>query len=294
MNINSTVCTSCGACSKECPTFAVKKSESGFFIEREQCIECGHCAAVCPVQAVEGCIARPRREHLPKPADMLEFLLNKRSVRTYKAGQIREKDLALITASAMSAATASNTMDWQLHMFSGDILEQLRRAMLNLFVKNSRLVKAALTNPLFRLIGRLTAARPYVIRKKTADTFDGYLKEIGEGRDPLLFGAPQLMVLTSPKHTAAYGPANCAIAASQMIETAFTLGIGSCMVGFAENMINLFPKIKKMTGIDRKQKVFLVFTLGYSDVSFRAGPIREFPVFLNGSEYTEHKKQLKI
>ncbi|MBN1647473.1 MAG: nitroreductase family protein [Spirochaetales bacterium] len=286
MNINRDVCTKCGNCLEECPTFAIAEDKTGLHIDPEKCIACAHCAAVCPAGAVEGCRIRKRCEVKPDTADFLDFMRNKRSVRRYSDSPVSEEDMATIVASAMSAATASNTMDWQLYMYTGEKLAGLRRAMLSVFVRLGRIVRLVLTSPVLRLIARATPARPYVLRKRTAQTFDGYLDEIRNGRDPLLFDAPLLMVLTSPKHNKNYGPVNCAIAGTQMMETALTLGIGSCMVGFAEYILNLFPGIKKKAGIPRRQKVFLVFTLGHTAVRFLANPIRDYPVLLNNRKFS--------
>lgn len=284
MNIDTIKCTLCGECQKECPTRAVKKMESTMFIDMDMCISCGHCAAVCKFDAVNGQKLSPHKKTEIKPADLKQFLQNKRSVRRYKNKKISDKELVQIASSAVSAATATNTMDWQLYIFSGEKLEHLRNDMLGRFSRFEGLIKFALKFPLSRLFAARSAARPYVLRKGTVETFDGFSHDISNGKDPLLFDAPAIMVLTAPSWSKNFGPANCTIAGSQMMEMAFSMGIGSCMIGFAEFILNMFPSARKKAGIAKKQKVHLVFTLGYPDVEFFHNPLRDFQVLLNGEK----------
>lgn len=284
MKINTEKCTLCGECLKECPTRAVKKNKSGLFIDPDMCILCGHCAAVCKFGAVSGQKLFPHEKASIQPQELLKFLQNKRSVRRYSGRQIAEEQLVRIASSAVSAATATNTMDWQLYIYTGDRLEQLRSEMLSRFYKFRGIVSFALKFPPVRLFGLKSAARPYLLKKGTGETFRAFITDIENGKDPLLFSAPAMMVLTSPSWSGDFGPANCTIAGSQMMEMAFSMGIGSCMIGFAEFILNMFPSVRKKAGIPRSQQVRLVFTLGYPDVEFFYNPVRDFQILLNGEK----------
>lgn len=286
ITINQKLCSKCGECKAECPTFAVKQKNTDFYIDNTKCIKCGHCAAVCAFSAVDGVVTK--KHFIPEinAKELQQFLQNKRSTRRYTEKGIPVNDLKEIAAAASSAATASNTMDWQLNMYTGPLLKKMRAMMLQKFDKHYGLVKFVLTNPLMRLISRKTALRPYVMKTGTAETFSEYVQAVRKGNDPVLFNAPALFVLSCPKNSKHYGMANCSIAGSQMMEMAASMGFGSCMVGFAEFLLNLFPKIKKTSGISKKNKIFLVFTLGYPDVKYFGNPIRDFKVFHNAEKIT--------
>ena len=284
MEINTEKCTLCGECFKECPTKAVKKENGRFFIDPDMCIICGHCAAVCRFNAVNGQKLSPHVNSKIKPGEMLQFLQNKRSVRRYTDRLVTREELVKIASSAISAATATNTMDWKLYIFTGSRLEQLRKKILGMFLKFSGIIRFALKFPLTRLFTSKSPARPYVMKKGSYETFGRLINDIRTGKDPILFNAPAVMVLTAPSWSKDFGPANCTIAGTQMMEMAFSMGIGSCMIGFAESILNIFPSSKKKSGIPRRERVHLVFTLGYPAVEFFYNPVRDFQIFLNGEK----------
>ena len=45
-------CTSCGACSSECPVDAIQAGDEIFEIDPNSCIDCGACEGACPVGAI--------------------------------------------------------------------------------------------------------------------------------------------------------------------------------------------------------------------------------------------------
>ncbi|HPA63736.1 MAG TPA: 4Fe-4S binding protein [Spirochaetota bacterium] len=45
-------CTSCGACSSECPVEAISEGSSSYQIDASACTGCGLCASVCPMDAI--------------------------------------------------------------------------------------------------------------------------------------------------------------------------------------------------------------------------------------------------
>lgn len=50
--INAELCTSCGACSDECPVDAISEGSDAYVIDADSCIDCGACVDACPVEAI--------------------------------------------------------------------------------------------------------------------------------------------------------------------------------------------------------------------------------------------------
>ena len=65
------------------------------------------------------------------------------------------------------------------------------------------------------------------------------------------------------------------LAAQAIMYYAQSMGIGSCMIGFAETALNIKRSMRSAFGIDDSQKTGLVFTLGYPDVKYLRLPIRK-------------------
>ena len=131
-------------------------------------------------------------------------------------------------------------------------------------------------NPFFRLLLRFTAARRFL---KKREHYKDIISEHFEGRDRLFFHAPAGIVLTYPKKRGHFGLTDCVLASQAMMYYAQSMGIGSCMIGYAEVAINRKKALRRDLGIAEDQSVGLVFTLGFTARKYRKLPHRkEMPV----------------
>ncbi len=258
--INPEKCILCGLCRKDCPSRCIEEQDGGLAINQDSCIQCGHCGAICPEGAVtcDGEELVPVGE-IPSSADeVFALVAGKRSVRNYKDKEIPREVLDRIVESGSLTGTASNGRDVQVKVLTGEDAVLLRRG---LCFKLLGLIKI-LDNPAGRQIARWAGMSKYA-RKDVLKSFRRRLTDGAEGNgDPLFFHAPAVVVLSYPRHNKRFGRTNAVMAGQSMMLYAHSLGIESCVIGFAE-VAAAGKKGKEILGIGKDREAGMIFTLGY-------------------------------
>jgi nitroreductase len=89
-----------------------------------------------------------------------------------------------------------------------------------------------------------------------------------EGVDQLLHHAPALILVHMKKGQATTPEIDAAIASTQMVLLAETLGLGTCYIGFLIWAIENSSDLKKMLKIPVENKTVIAFTVGYPGVEY--------------------------
>ena len=253
-------CIRCGLCRKDCPAGCIIEEEGFLVINQDSCIQCGHCGAICPEGAVtcDGEELIPVGE-MPSSADeVFSLVAGKRSVRNYRDREIPRDVLDRIVETGSLTGTASNGRDVQVKVLTGEDVVLLRRG---LCFKLLGLIKI-LDNPVGRQIARWAGMAKYA-DKKVLKSFRKRLTDGAEGTgDPLFFHAPAVMIMSYPGRNKRFGRTNAVMAGQSMMLYAHSLGIESCVIGFAE-VAAAGKKGKEILGIGKDREVGMIFTLGY-------------------------------
>ena len=292
LEISQGRCTSCGLCLEECPTGAMQQlsEKRGLRIDEGRCIRCSHCGIVCPVGAIstnEGPFPAWRDPKLAK--DRLRAqLVGKRSVRQYRNDPVPRGAWEEILHVGSMTSTAQNAQNWHVTILGPESVKEVGARIMDYY---RTLVRWAL-NPLMRPVLFLTAARSYFPSLKRYRRYiEEYFLSQGvptqavptAGRDRLFFHAPGVIILSAPKKDRHLGLTNCVLAGQAMMYYAQSLGLGSCMIGYAEIALNRMKSLRRELEISPSNKVGLVFTLGYPAVRYRALPLRgPMPVRYHG------------
>ncbi len=296
VSIEKSECTFCGLCARECPATAIliDKDSSKASIRRNLCIQCSHCGMVCPVDAVR--VDGRRLPPYPEGARGNEFypggsdkshgpdkgnqglqkeliqhlILSKRSIRSYRKEPLKEDDLDAILRAGEMSPTASNSCQVEAHILQGAEVAKAATFIAAALLKPVTIIATAPGRLLFKLLGLGRYARKDVVqrfRRSLLDTVQG-------NQDVLFFRAPALIILTYKKQLSRFGRTDCAIAGQNMMLSAHSRGIGSCMIGFAEAA--LWNKSqRKQLGVPTERRIGLIFTLGYSDQRYLRYPVRK-------------------
>jgi nitroreductase len=139
------------------------------------------------------------------------------------------------------AATASNSQDWRAVVLTGGSVGETGTAIMSFY----RSVVIAANNPVIRLFLRLTPARRTVRRRHR---FRRFIDEYFGDQDRLFFHAPAVVILTYPRRRRHFGLTDCVLAGQSMMLYAQSLGLGSCMIGYAEAALNLRKPLRRGLG----------------------------------------------
>jgi len=185
--------------------------------------------------------------------DVLKCILERRSIRKYKSEQIKEEELNIILQAGIYAPSAGGRQ--------GPIFVVTQDKDLN--KKLGIINKAA-----FR--GRISTATSYV-SKEQPSIADDVTIESG------FYDAPTVITLFAPGNFL-HSEADCAVAAENIMLAAYSLGIGSCMVGRANETFSsdLGRKLLEKYNINENYKAFYHVLLGYPDGEYpKAKPRKE-------------------
>ncbi len=283
--IDGAKCTLCGKCTEICPGAVLNIKKDRLEVEDEGCILCSHCYAVCRFDAVgfNGVLREiamgsfPYREKLILPGEfspelLVNLLRSRRSTRKFLEKEVPDSMLRDLVEVAVTAPSGSNCQSWEFTVLnSREKVNGLAEGIGNSFRKLNRVA----ANPLLRYLSVFIAGRAII--KYYRDHYESVeygLAEAGKGRDLLFHGAPALIIVHSsmegslPVEDAQYASYNIAL-------LAHSLGLGTCYIGYASEVMNRTKKIKTGIGIPEKNRVHAVLVLGYPHVTFSRQSLRK-------------------
>jgi nitroreductase/Pyruvate/2-oxoacid:ferredoxin oxidoreductase delta subunit len=273
ISVDVTICNRCGLCVTECPTGAMQLgADSGPTLVVQRCIECGHCGAVCAPGAVSSTHGNFESWQAPplSPASAKAFLTGRRSVRRYRAEPLERETLAEVLSIGPYAPTASNAQDVRATVLTGASVFELAKLVNDYYRWFDRLLQRRWLWPLLWF----TVARPYVENPSKLLLAREKVKRFDRDHDWVFFNAPAVVLLTAPRKNRHFGRVNCVIAAERMMQYAAALGLGSCMIGYAEMAMRQRIAIGQSIGLAAEQEPHVLFTLGHPAVTYRRLPAR--------------------
>ncbi len=235
---------------------------------------CGHCEAVCPVNAI-------RVEALEHPftlnsskvddrwlghgeydtAQLVRLMRSRRSCRNYSDREVAPELLEDLVRIDTTAPSGTNSQLWTFAILASRSEVVMLGDKISLFF--DKLNKMA-ENFWFRLLSRYfggDALGKYYSRYYET-VHEGLLLWRQNGMDTLFHGATAAILVGGKE--AASSPMEDALLASQNIMlAAHSLGLGSCMIGFAVEAIKRDRSIRMQLGIPEDEAIYAVIALGY-------------------------------
>lgn len=175
--------------------------------------------------------------------EVIENILNRRSVRIYKEDQIKQEDLELILKAGLYSPSGCNMQPWHFTVVqSQEVINELSIESKKEFLNSE--------NEMFQ-------------------------KMANNENYKLFYNAPTIIVVSGEK-SAVTAPVDCSAATENMILAAESLGIGSCWIGlvtflFKSERAQEF--IKKLE-IPEGYEPYYAITLGYKKYDNAKAPQR--------------------
>jgi len=273
-------CSGCGVCSDVCPFENLSLIGSQVEFKGETCITCGHCAAACPQAAIripafdEGMgeyqtFAADRR-WLPHGqydiVDLVRLMASRRSCRNFVARPVDRSILTDLVKIGITAPSGTNSQKWTFTIVpTRTAVMVFANHISSFFKKLNAMAEKTLLRTVLKLIGKGELDKYYrdyyPIVRKAIEQWEG------SGKDKLFHGAAAAIIVGS--RPGATCPAEDSLLATQnILLAAHSMGLGSCLIGFAVSAIKKAPQIKRAIGIPAEETVYAVIALGYPDESY--------------------------
>jgi nitroreductase/Pyruvate/2-oxoacid:ferredoxin oxidoreductase delta subunit len=274
--IDQTKCTGCGLCVTVCPSGTISMDGDKAAVTGEFSLSCGHCAAVCPVQAVTVRAVDPEASRYstfaadprwlpPGEIDtvpLVRLMASRRSCRNFRDQPVDRALLEDLVKIGITAPSGTNDQPWTFTLIPDrESLVAFGDQIALFFKKLNTLAENGLLRNVMKLIGK----------RELADYHRNYRQWVSEalaereqgGRDRLFHGATAAIVVGSRRGEST--PKEDALLATQnILLAAHSMGLGTCLIGFAAIPLMKDIRIKRFLGIPDEEGVYSVIALGYS------------------------------
>lgn len=164
--------------------------------------------------------------------EVIQNILNRRSVRVYAEDQIKKEDLDLILKSGLFSPSACNSQPWHFTV-----------------VQDERLIKALSDES----------------KKELLKCDDEYFKKMGENEKyNIFYNAPTIIIISGEKESLV-PQTDCAAATQNMMLAAESLNIGSCWIGLVTYLFESDRASEYIQALKIPQgyQPYYAITLGY-------------------------------
>lgn len=272
--IDEEKCTGCGLCLMVCPDRTLSLLHGKAVVSGDRCLACAHCRAVCPTEAitVPGLAPEPEFEtfvadhrYLPPgqgdTAQLVRLMLSRRSCRNYKKRGLEPKLLEDLVRIGACAPSGTNSQGWTFTILPHrPAVEALGNLVGACFAKLNRQAANPLLRGLLRLLGKPALSDYY---HRYHQTIAQGLREWAEqGCDRLFHDAPAA-ILVGSRPGASCPKEDALLATQNILLAAHTLGLGSCLIGFAVAAMAREPGIQRALDIPAEETIHAVIALGY-------------------------------
>lgn len=273
-------CIGCGACIRVCPSDTISLKGGIARVTGDRSLSCGHCVGVCPENAVSvGALDAGMLQFETfdlntdwmgfgafSTADLAQLMASRRSCRNYKDKPIEPGVLNDLIKIGALAPSGTNSQEWTFTCLPDRNAVLGYALMIKAFFED--LNKKA-GNPLLRkglsLIGKPELENYY------SEYYESVKEAMAEMEahqtDGLFHGAPACILIGSGPE-ASCPKEDAMLAASNILLGAHTMGLGSCLIGFAVAAMASDRTIQKQMGIPAEERIHAVIALGYPDESY--------------------------
>ena len=89
-----------------------------------------------------------------------------------------------------------------------------------------------------------------------------FIDETKKGRDFILHNAPVLILIHAPKG-GNFSNENCNLAAANIMNYAYSLGLGTCYIGFLSLSLKYSKKLRNIIQLSKGRMVYFCIVMGY-------------------------------
>lgn len=296
IEIDRELCNGCGLCVSVCPTGTISLIEGKATASGGASISCGHCESVCPqkairVKAIDEEMSRyetftAEKQWLPPgkydTSLLVQLMASRRSCRHFTGQPVERAVLEDLIKIGVTAPSGTNSQAWTFTIlptrkavtaFAGHIASYYERL--------NTTAEKTLLRLFLKLIGKGELDAYYrSYHQKVKEALEEWH---GSDKDRLFHGSASAIIVGSKPGASC--PAEDALLATQnILLAAHSMGLGSCLIGFAVTSMKKDPSIQKAIGIPAEEEIYAVIALGYPDEVYQrvAGRKKVTPRYFEG------------
>ncbi len=296
IEIDIDLCTGCGLCVTVCPTGTISLIEGKATVSGEESISCGHCEAVCPLKAIRVKVIDEEmsqyktfttEKHWLPPGKyntslLVRLMASRRSCRHFTDQPVERAVLEDLMKIGITAPSGTNSQSWTFTILpTRKAVTAFAESVACFFGRLNNTAEKTLLRLFLKLMGKgeLDAYYRGYYRKVKEALEEWY----GSGKDQLFHGSTAVMIIGSKPGASC--PAEDALLATQnILLAAHSMGLGSCLIGFAVTAMKKDPSIQRSVGIPAEEEIHAVIALGYPDEVYQriAGRKKVMPRYFEG------------
>ena len=273
-------CIGCGLCVKVCPSDTMSMQDGKAHVTGDRSLQCGHCMAVCPVDAVrvDAIDAQSlsfnsfdlKKDWLPHgesdTAHLVQLMASRRSCRNYSGQNVDRSVLEDLVKIGTTAPSGTNCQNWTFTVFPDRAAVNEFGQRIGSFFKNlNRMAEKRWMRKALKLIGKPELDNYY--REYYQSVKDGLKEWELSGRDRLFHGATAVIVVAAKPGGSC--PIEDALLATQnILLAAHSMGLGTCLIGFAVEAIQNDSAIQQFLTIPAEETVCSVIAIGYPEEKY--------------------------
>jgi nitroreductase/NAD-dependent dihydropyrimidine dehydrogenase PreA subunit len=274
-------CIGCGLCLSVCPkqTLAIENGKA--VVRGSESLNCDHCAAACPtgairVTAIDPALSRFRTfaadpNWLPHgrfdTTALVNLMGSRRSCRNFSDRPVDRPLLEDLVQVGITAPSGSNCQPWTFTVLPDRAaVDRLGRRVGDFFRKINRLAENRWLRSGLKLIGKPGLDSYYRNYYPTVQM--GLAAWDEEKRDLLYHGAVAAMVV-SAKDDASCPAEDALLATGHILLAAHSMGLGTCLIGFAIEAMRRDRAIVRQLGIPDHETPHAVIAIGWPDETYQ-------------------------
>jgi nitroreductase/NAD-dependent dihydropyrimidine dehydrogenase PreA subunit len=283
-------CTGCGLCLDVCPSDTLSLIDGIAIVTGENSLSCGHCMAVCPADAIEvkaldNEMTSFETFSLDKQwlkfgnfptADLARLIASRRSCRNFTTNPVDLTILRDLIKMATFAPSGTNSQEWTFTCLSSrQTVLDFGMILKDFFQKLNKKAENPLIRKGLKIFG-INALDTYY--KEYYESVKDAMDEMeNQNTDRLFHGATACILIGSGKE-ASCPKEDAMLAAGNILLAAHTMGLGSCLIGFAVEAMNNDKTIQGKIDIPKGERIHAVIALGYPDETYRRITGRKKPI----------------
>jgi len=277
IGIDKDLCDGCGLCVAVCPTGTISLKEGKAAISGEESISCGHCEAVCPqeaihVIAIDEDMSRYKtftmeKQWLPpgkySTSALVQLMASRRSCRCFTNQPVDRAMIEDLVKIGITAPSGTNSQSWTFTILpTRKAVTSFSEYISSFFGRLNATAEKTILRLFLKLIGKGDLDgyyRGYYRKVKEA------LKEWRESGKDRLFHGSTAAILVGSKPGASCPVEDALLATQNILLAAHSMGLGSCLIGYAVAAMKKDTSIQQSIGIPSEEKIHAVIALGYPD-----------------------------